>query len=100
MAMTILEVATEEAPFTSKPRISGEYQVADQLKRGMRPSKPEVWMTDALWELMEQCWDAEPHNRPDVTQVLERLKEAEHGYVPRPKEEAALARRQYSRSRY
>ena len=74
-AMTIHEVVTGNAPF--EPQLADDFQVVSQLMRGHRPEKPIGRVPDALWESMLRCWDSEPDKRPDVIQVLERLKEAQ-----------------------
>lgn len=39
--------------------------------RGNRPPRPtHSSFTDRLWELMNQCWDQDRHNRPRMLEVL------------------------------
>lgn len=46
------------------------------LERGERPPRPEdirhKWYDD-IWELMEECWHAEPEKRPTASEVVEQL---------------------------
>ena len=37
-------------------------------KRPERPTNPNL--TDELWELMEHCWNQDPHLRPEMSVVL------------------------------
>ena len=38
-------------------------EVLDQIERGYRHPKPKD-CPDELYELMKQCWDKDPQNRP------------------------------------
>ena len=41
---------------------------------GERPPRPaHPTFTSQLWELMQRCWDQDPHMRPKVSEVLEAL---------------------------
>jgi len=42
-----------------------------QGKRPPRPTHPTF--TEDLWVLMQHCWVQDPHQRPEVTEVLETL---------------------------
>ena len=64
--MVILEVLTGKPPF---PNYNGMV-VMRKVIEGERPGRPqgeeEVWFTDDLWEVLEQCWSPQPerpHNR-------------------------------------
>ncbi len=41
-------------------------------KRPPRPSEPEIQrgLNDAMWNLMQACWETEPRERPDMIQVV------------------------------
>jgi hypothetical protein len=47
-----------------------------------RPTQAEYWIENELWELIQACWDSDPHQRPTSAGLLERLEnmliEAEH----------------------
>ena len=49
------------------------------MARGERPERPanglELGLNDDIWELAQNCWDQDPNKRPNVTSVLERLKQ-------------------------
>ncbi|KAG5717225.1 Tyrosine-protein kinase isoform SRK4, partial [Termitomyces sp. T112] len=52
-----------------------------QVKMGARPSRPlsssESWsswgLTEDIWLIMEDCWKAEPSDRPTIGSILNRL---------------------------
>ena len=42
--------------------------------QGGRPPRPtDPTFTDSLWELMQRCWDQDPHLRPDSSEVSQIL---------------------------
>jgi len=47
---------------------------------GRRPSKPtnalELGLSDKVWKLLEECWQAERTLRPPVKNALDRVKAA------------------------
>ena len=54
-----------------------EYKFNSQIEvqvvnHNMRPPIPET-MSDKMKELITQCWDTNPHNRPSCTQVTRSL---------------------------
>ncbi|KAI8999871.1 kinase-like domain-containing protein [Hyaloraphidium curvatum] len=42
--------------------------------KGVRPERPEG-VPDAVWSLMERCWDQDPKKRPTFVQVAKELDE-------------------------
>lgn len=54
-------------------------------KRGI-PDRPkcEPWVTDAVWELMRDCWKWTPEERPPFSEIRERLEEAQAVYDKGP----------------
>lgn len=50
-----------------------------KVGRGERPARPlgftylDRGLTDRMWRLIEDCWEHNPHNRPNASQVLGRL---------------------------
>ncbi|KAH0582257.1 hypothetical protein H2248_011898 [Termitomyces sp. 'cryptogamus'] len=56
-----------------------------QVKMGARPSRPlsssESWsswgLTEDIWLIMEDCWKAQPSDRPTIGSVLNRLRSNE-----------------------
>lgn len=43
-----------------------------------RPPRPESTIAgdldDAMWDLIQDCWKTEPKDRPEITEIYERLK--------------------------
>ena len=65
----LTQVLTGEVPFSSEKT---NWMVLQAVLRGDRPSRPEhPSCTDGLWELIQRCWDHEPHSRPDILEVLQ-----------------------------
>ncbi|KAJ7823031.1 kinase-like protein, partial [Mycena leptocephala] len=67
--MTVYELYTDEIPLFSVPYAD----LVDLVgRRGGRPERPEPGegrpIPEELWELVEQCWAADPHKRPTATQ--------------------------------
>jgi son of sevenless len=82
VGMLILEVITGERPYASfrgEPRLSLVIWNED-----LRPERPLrcVWLSDALWQLMKECWAKDPNQRPDITDVCRRLQEVAEAFVP------------------
>ncbi|KAF9781280.1 kinase-like domain-containing protein [Thelephora terrestris] len=76
MAMVIYQVLTGTLPFGKK---TGP-EVVFQVMGGVKPSKPskalELGLSEELWELLEECWQTERQLRPQVNDVLGRVKSA------------------------
>ncbi|KAJ7840796.1 kinase-like domain-containing protein [Mycena olivaceomarginata] len=74
-SMTLYELYTDEIPLFSVPYAD---LVDLVVRRGGRPERPEADegrpIPDELWELTEQCWVADPHERPTATQIHDRIK--------------------------
>ena len=53
--------------------------VALNVVQGKRPSRPEnaPKLTDAMWALMESCWDTLPSSRPTADQVFKEILDIE-----------------------
>ncbi|KIK01522.1 hypothetical protein K443DRAFT_98448 [Laccaria amethystina LaAM-08-1] len=68
------EIFTCQVPFHE---ISREPTVIAKVMGGKRPSCPaknsvpfiEWGLTDAMWRLMQQCWDRDPENRPTMSSI-------------------------------
>jgi hypothetical protein len=73
--MVIYEVLGQRLPFYEYPDLG----VCDMVLAGDRPEKPEgtkrTWFIADVWELLERCWLPDPHNRPSIEYVLERLEQ-------------------------
>jgi serine/threonine protein kinase len=70
LGMTVYQVLTGQWPFYPKR----EVEVAHAVILGERPPKPknaeEIGMTEAVWELMTECWREDRTKRPDISQIL------------------------------
>jgi hypothetical protein len=54
-----------ESPFNDE----NSYSVMEKvLRQGLRPRLPEDW-SFPLCQLLQECWDADPQNRPSFTEV-------------------------------
>ncbi|KAF9239621.1 kinase-like domain-containing protein [Melanogaster broomeanus] len=69
--MSVLELLTMKNPYSHRKR---DITVVQDLSNGVlppRPAEPEAveWMTDGLWEALNNCWQWKPEDR----MVAERL---------------------------
>ncbi|KAJ8083342.1 Rho guanine nucleotide exchange factor [Marasmius tenuissimus] len=73
-ACVCYEIFTGLQPF---PELANEMAVALHVVQGKRPSKPKgaPELSDAMWALMNACWDATPSSRPTAGHVSERVTE-------------------------
>ncbi|KXN92809.1 Receptor-interacting serine/threonine-protein kinase 1 [Leucoagaricus sp. SymC.cos] len=77
------EIFTGRVPFHEIPN---PFTVMLTLVRSkdVRPTRPPVTqdseLLDEIWQLMEECWDAEPEKRPAIEQVVRRIR----GVYPGP----------------
>jgi hypothetical protein len=59
--------------------ITGDFQVMLAVKRGKRPSRPTHGLSrarglnDAIWQIIETCWDQDPDKRYTAGQVVSFL---------------------------
>ncbi|KDN47683.1 hypothetical protein RSAG8_03473, partial [Rhizoctonia solani AG-8 WAC10335] len=71
--MTILEVITGAAPWSE---LRGG-QIILATAKGWRPKRPYFLLqdeqTNRVWDLITQCWEQEPMNRPTAVEVRDRL---------------------------
>jgi hypothetical protein len=76
----MIQVYTGRPPFGYLREIA----VALSIIEGRRPARPAaekcrggVGIPDALWEIMQLCWDQRPEGRPDAATVLAKLQRIE-----------------------
>jgi len=68
-----IQVFTGAPPFGNCGAVSAMKSVIS----GTRPPRPaHPTFTDDLWMLVQRCWGHDPHLRPDVSEVLNRLRSA------------------------
>jgi len=74
LGMTIYQILTSKQPFLQKRKARVMYAVI----LGERPVKPEnakeIGMTDAMWDLLKECWMEDRVARPDITEVLKKFR--------------------------
>ncbi|RDB21515.1 Serine/threonine-protein kinase STY46 [Hypsizygus marmoreus] len=79
-AMAILELITGKHPFSNRRRdASVIHDIVVLKKTPQRPSEPEVrlWLSDILWNLMQECWRVPATSRPSMAQVSAHVQEIE-----------------------
>lgn len=88
-ALVCHEMFSDQFPFHE---ITGDFQVMFAVKRGKRPSRPTHdlsrtrGLNDAIWQIIETCWDQDPDERYTASQVVESLR-----YLPdRPHDDRPL----------
>ena len=72
---TFVQILTGKLPFVSLLR---EATIILQVKAGKRPERSSylpTTFTDSMWELLVDCWDRDPENRPDMETVVRRLED-------------------------
>ena len=73
LGMTIYQVLTGKRPFLQKRKA----RVIRAVILGERPAKPEnaeeIGMTDAAWDLLEECWREDRTMRPDISEARKSL---------------------------
>jgi len=84
LGMVILEVLSGKPPFPG----DGGFIVMRKVIEGERPGRPEgkeeVWFSDDLWEILEQCWLPQPGRRPTIEAVLECIQRGSMAWQPLP----------------
>ena len=71
--MTMYQVLTGKRPFRPMRKAG----IIRAVISGERPAKPEnaeeIGMTDALWNLLRDCWQEDRITRPDIFDVFRRI---------------------------
>ena len=53
-------------------------EVVKRVRSGERPNRPggskDLGLSDALWEIVQKCWDNSVELRPGMADVLERTR--------------------------
>ena len=68
LGMVVYEIISGNVPFHEVQDMAVLLKVVD----GERPCR-EAGFEDSLWEMMEQCWRSDPHDRPTIESVLRCL---------------------------
>jgi serine/threonine protein kinase len=78
--MAILELLTGKHPFSHRRHDASVIHDVVVLKRTPpRPKEADVLacLTDDLWKLLEECWQADPTSRPSMIQVSTSMSKLE-----------------------
>ncbi|RGB36416.1 kinase-like domain-containing protein [Rhizophagus diaphanus] len=70
IAMLMWEISSGQPPFVN---YENNYNLAMDIVNGMRP-KAISGIPLKYKELMEQCWDADPIKRPDITMINNKIR--------------------------
>ena len=84
LGMVILEVLSGKPPFSGDSGLVVMRKVIEGERPGRPGGKEEVWFTDNLWEILEQCWLPQPERRPAIEAVLECLERGSTVWQPLP----------------
>jgi Protein tyrosine and serine/threonine kinase len=71
--MLCIEIFTENAPYSE---VTNEMFIPVVIGKGSPPLRPgnsatARGLSDAMWDLMNQCWQLQPTSRPSMTKVRE-----------------------------
>ncbi|CAI2187081.1 7447_t:CDS:2, partial [Funneliformis geosporum] len=76
VGMLMWELASGQPPFND---YENDYDLAIKIINGMRP-KIVSNIPIEYKKLMEECWDADPSNRPDIGDLHNKINEINKGY--------------------
>jgi serine/threonine protein kinase len=92
--MLSLEIFTDSVPFS---HVSDEAFLPLVIRDGPLPTRPEHantrGLSDAMWNLIEQCWQRDPKSRPSMSDILALLVSYHQAY------DAVILRRESPRRR-
>ena len=81
--MLSLEIFTDNVPFS---HVSDEAFIPLVIRDGPLPTRPEHantrGLSDAMWNLMNQCWERDPKSRPSMSNILALLVSYHQAYDP------------------
>jgi len=69
IAMVSIELFSGRIPFHEV----SENAVPPRIIQGKRPDRPAHGVSNNTWDLIQQCWQADPISRPTISMVLDRL---------------------------
>ena len=74
LGMTVYQVLTDKWPFFPRR----EAEITHAVISGERPPKPEnsesIGITEAVWDLLRECWREDRATRPNILNVLGRFR--------------------------
>jgi son of sevenless-like protein len=73
--MLCLEILSGDVPFAG---IRRDLAVPREIDNGVLPKHPGLvavsqGLSDAIWKLLQKCWEREPAKRPSITEVKNSL---------------------------
>ena len=72
--MLSLEIVTDSVPFS---HVSNEAFIPLAIRDGPLPTRSEHanmrGLSDAMWDLMDQCWQRDPESRPSMSNIRETI---------------------------
>jgi serine/threonine protein kinase len=72
--MLSLEIVTDSVPFS---HVSNEAFIPLAIRDGPLPTRSEHdntrGLSDAMWDLMDQCWHRDPKSRPSMSKIRETI---------------------------
>jgi Protein tyrosine and serine/threonine kinase len=73
--MLCVEIFTEDVPFSD---VMNETFIPVIIHKGLLPTRPEDnatarGLSDAMWDLMNQCWQHDSTSRPSMTIIREAI---------------------------
>ncbi|KAJ7651241.1 kinase-like domain-containing protein [Roridomyces roridus] len=71
-ACTAYEMLAGTRPFST---FKADAPLIRAVLAGQRPSHPALCLLDGLWNLLGDCWAELPNNRPNASQIIQRLKD-------------------------
>jgi serine/threonine protein kinase len=83
-AMSILELVTGKYPYEECKRDA--QVIRNIIVLSSLPTRPKsvaasAWLSDDLWNLMQQCWRRDTSTRPWMSEVSRRVGEIERSYI-------------------
>ncbi|EMD38701.1 hypothetical protein CERSUDRAFT_82975 [Gelatoporia subvermispora B] len=80
-AMAMLECYTLQVPFANLKRDA--HVIRDIIGKKVKPARPkdtgaQRWISDAIWSVMQDCWQYDPDKRPVMGDVVRRIEECVH----------------------
>jgi serine/threonine protein kinase len=65
---TCLQILTGQLPFCSSTH------AILSIYNGQKPMRPANFPNDALWDLLSQCWEHNPQDRPSMFEITSKLR--------------------------
>jgi len=84
LGMVVYEILSGRTPFAPHT----EAVVMLKVLAGERPERPQgsrrAWFGDGIWAMLDLCWKPQPHERPSLDTILQRLQGASRPPGPIP----------------